>query len=415
MGLFQSYRGSPHESECVIYSIADINVSGKRVLTRVDFNVPQDEAGVITDDHRIRESLPTILAIIRSGGIAVLMSHLGRPKGQRTPKYSLRPVAERLTKLLASEDVSVLFAEDCIGDTVAQTLANAKPGDVVLLENLRFYAQEEANDPEFCSALAVCGDVYCNDAFGTAHRAHASTSGVASLFNVVCAGLLMQKELTYLGRALDAPARPLVSVMGGSKISSKIDVISALMAKCDTILIGGGMMFTFLKAQGLNVGSSLVEEEKLELATNLLRQAATHNVKLLLPTDTIVASAFSNDAERKTVRVDEIENGWMGLDIGPETCRTYNDIIESAGTVVWNGPMGVFEFSNFVNGTKAVADAMVRATSTGTVTIVGGGDSAAAIAQFGQAKFVTHVSTGGGASLEFLEGKSLPGVLALDR
>ncbi|MBK6292231.1 MAG: phosphoglycerate kinase [Ignavibacteria bacterium] len=415
MGLFQSHRGSPPPGECVITSIADVDVSGKRVLTRVDFNVPQDENGAITDDNRIRESLPTIRTIIKNGGIAVLMSHLGRPKGERKLKYSLRPVADRLVQLLEADGASVHFAEDCIGEAAATAVAAAKPGDVVLLENLRFYPQEEANDADFCAALAVSGDVYCNDAFGTAHRAHASTSGVAALFPNVCAGLLMQKELAYLGKALDEPARPLVSVMGGSKISGKIDVISALMDKCDTILIGGGMMFTFLKAQGHNVGSSLVEEDRIDLALQLLQDATSRNVQLVLPTDTVAARSFSNDAEQTVVSVTEIEDGWMGLDIGPETSKTYSGIIEAAGTVVWNGPMGVFEFSNFASGTRSVSDAMAKATANGAITIVGGGDSAAAISQFGQATHVTHVSTGGGASLEFLEGKTLPGVVALDR
>ncbi len=399
----------------MIASIADVDVSGKRVLTRVDFNVPQDEAGEITDDNRIRESLATIRTIVKGGGIAVVMSHLGRPKGERKKKYSLGPVAERLSQLLQPDGTTVLFAEDCIGEAAATTVAAAKPGNVVLLENLRFYPQEEANDPDFCAALAVNGDMYCNDAFGTAHRAHASTSGVAALFPSVSAGLLMQKELAYLGKALDEPARPLVSVMGGSKISGKIDVISALMEKCDTILIGGGMMYTFLKAQGHNVGSSLVEEDRIGLAHELLKNAAKRNIRLVLPTDAVVARSFSNDAEHKIVAATDIEDGWMGLDIGPETSNTYAKIIEEAGTVVWNGPMGVFEFSNFAAGTKAISDAMARATGKGVITIVGGGDSAAAISQFGQATHVTHVSTGGGASLEFLEGKTLPGVVALDR
>ncbi|MCX6139516.1 MAG: phosphoglycerate kinase [Candidatus Kapabacteria bacterium] len=399
----------------MIQSVSDVEVRGKRVLTRVDFNVPQDENGAITDDNRIRESLATIELIVRNGGIPILMSHLGRPKGERKLKYSLRPVAERLAALLKSSGAAVHFAEDCVGPLATTVVEAAEHGDVVLLENLRFYPQEEANDPEFCTALSLNGDLYCNDAFGTAHRAHASTSGVAALFSVVCAGLLMQKELDYLGNALIEPARPLVSVMGGSKISGKIDVITALMDKCDTILIGGGMMFTFLQAQGFNVGSSLVEQDRVELAGKILRQAAERNVDLVLPTDTVVAKAFDNNAERMVVSVDAIEDGWMGLDIGPQTSANYARTIESAGTVVWNGPMGVFEMSNFSSGTRAIADAMVRATGTGTVTIVGGGDSAAAISQFGQAKHVTHVSTGGGASLEFLEGKSLPGVVALDR
>lgn len=398
----------------MIRSIADVDVAGKRVLTRVDFNVPQDENGAITDDIRITSALPTVKSIIDRGGIAVLMSHLGRPKGERKMKYSLAPVAAHLTSLLGPS-VAVHLASDCIGDAAASVVNAAKPGDVVLLENLRFYAEEEANDEGFCTQLAALGDLYCNDAFGTAHRAHASTAGVAHLFDTVASGLLLQRELDYLGSALANPKRPLVSVMGGSKISGKIDVISSLMKSCDTILIGGGMMFTFLKAQGINVGSSLVEEDRLDLAREILSTAAANNVNLVLPTDTVVADAFNNDAQRKAVKVDGISDGWMGLDIGPETASHYADVITSAGTVVWNGPMGVFEMPNFAAGTKAVADAMAAATAKGAITIVGGGDSAAAIAQFGQASNVSHVSTGGGASLEFLEGKVLPGVAALDR
>jgi len=284
-----------------------------------------------------------------------------------------------------------------------------------LLENLRFYKEEEANDDGFASSLATLGDVYCNDAFGTAHRAHASTAGVATNFDVVCAGLLMQKELQYLGDALRNPKRPLISVMGGSKISGKIDVISALLDSCDSILIGGGMMFTFLKALGKEVGSSIVEQDKLELAHSLLNTASAKGVDLVLPTDAHIADAFSNDANRRVCTVDEIPAGWMGLDIGPATAEHFSDVILSAGTVVWNGPMGVFEMSNFADGTRRVAQAMSVATQNGTVTIVGGGDSAAAITQFGLHKHVTHVSTGGGASLEFLEGRVLPGIAALDR
>jgi len=394
----------------VIRSIADVAVSGKRVLTRVDFNVPQDDALAITDDTRIVESLPTIRSIIERGGIAVLMSHLGRPKGQHNAKYSLAPVADRLASLLA---VPVTMAPDCIGAETAAVVNAATPGSVVLLDNLRFHAEEEANDAAFAAELATNGDVYCNDAFGTAHRAHASTAGVASLFDVRCAGLLMQKELAYLGEALSAPKRPLVAVMGGSKISGKIDVIKSLLSKCDTILIGGGMMFTFLKARGVNVGSSLVEEDRIALAAELMNNAAEKGVRLVIPTDTVAASAFSNDAERATVSTNAIADGWMGLDIGPETISTFTAEILGAGTVVWNGPMGVFEMSNFEAGTRAIAEAMAAATSAGTITIVGGGDSAAAIAQFGLKHDVTHVSTGGGASLEFLEGKVLPGVEAL--
>lgn len=396
----------------MIRTITDLDVAGKRVLTRVDFNVPQNEAGAITDDTRIVESLPTIRSIIEQGGIAVLMSHLGRPKGTRTTKYSLRPVADHLATLLPN--VTVRFADDCIGEAAASVVDAAEPGSVVLLENLRFHAAEEANDADFCARLAELGDVYCNDAFGTAHRAHASTAGVAALFDMRCAGLLLKKELDYLGAALANPKRPLVAVMGGSKISGKIDVIRALLASCDTILVGGGMMFTFLKAKGINVGASLVEADRLTLAAQLMQEAEAKGVKLVIPTDTVVSKAFDNVAEHKAVSVDAIDDGWMGLDIGPTSIATFTEAIRSAGTVVWNGPMGVFEMSNFAAGTKAIADAMAEATQRGAVTIVGGGDSAAAIVQFGRKHDVTHVSTGGGASLEFLEGRTLPGVAALD-
>lgn len=398
----------------MIRSITDVDVAGKRVLVRVDFNVPQDESGLITDDTRIVESLPTIMSIVDRGGVAVLMSHLGRPKGTPNAKYSLRPVAEHLARLLASRGVAVNFASDCVGAAASQAVQQAPFGSAVLLENLRFYAEEEANDEAFCAQLAALGDIYCNDAFGTAHRAHASTAGVAAHFSNRCAGLLIVKELEYLGQALAHPKRPLVAIMGGSKISGKIDVINALLSSCDTILIGGGMMFTFLKAKGLAVGSSLVEEDRVELAGELLRRAESAGVQLLIPTDTVVARTFADTADNQVVAVDAIPDGMMGLDIGPQTQQQFADVIRSAGTVVWNGPMGVFEFSNFQAGTRTIADAMAAATAAGVVTIVGGGDSAAAITQFGHAKNVTHVSTGGGASLEFLEGKALPGVVALE-
>lgn len=398
----------------MIRSITDIEVAGKRVLVRVDFNVPQDEHGAITDDTRIVESLPTIMSIVDRGGVAILMSHLGRPKGKPNPKYSLRPVAEHLSALMRVRGVAVNFAAECTGPVAESAVQQAPFGSIVLLENLRFHAEEEANDPAFCAALAKLGDVYCNDAFGTAHRAHASTAGIASHFDVRCAGVLIMKELRYLGSALANPKRPLVAIMGGSKISGKIDVINALLSTCDTILIGGGMMFTFLKAKGLGVGSSIVEEDKVELAGELMRRAETAGVRLLIPIDTVVASAFADTANKQTVAADAIPDGMMGLDIGPQSEAVFSDVIRSAGTVVWNGPMGVFEFTNFQSGTRAIADALAAATSSGAVTIVGGGDSAAAVTQFGHAKNVTHVSTGGGASLEFLEGKALPGVIALE-
>lgn len=398
----------------MIRSITDVDVAGKRVLVRVDFNVPQDEHGAITDDTRIVESLPTIMSIVDRGGVAVLMSHLGRPKGKPNAKYSLRPVAEHLAGIMRARGVAVNFTPECIGPVAEEAVAQAPYGSIVLLENLRFHAEEEANDEGFCAALAKLGNVYCNDAFGTAHRAHASTAGIASHFDVRCAGLLIMKELQYLGSALSNPKRPLVAIMGGSKISGKIDVINALLSSCDTILIGGGMMFTFLRAKGLGVGSSLVEEDRIDLARELMQRAADTGVQLLIPTDTIVAPTFANTSDNQTVSVESIPDGMMGLDIGPDTQKRFTEVIRSAGTVVWNGPMGVFEFSNFQSGTRSVADAMAFATATGVITIVGGGDSAAAVTQFGHAKNVTHVSTGGGASLEFLEGKPLPGVIALE-
>lgn len=392
--------------------ITDVVVKDKRVLTRVDFNVPQHEDGTIADDTRIRESLPTIKSIVDRGGIAVLMSHLGRPKGKPNDKYTLKPIAEHLHALL---DNAVYFADACVGPNARAVIAQAKPGDIVILENLRFHAEEEANDVAFAKELAENGDIYCNDAFGTAHRAHASTAGVAKFFAEKCAGLLMQKELEYLGGALKQPKKPLVAIMGGSKISGKIDVIRHLLDTCDTILIGGGMMFTFYKSTNMNVGGSLIEDDKVALAGELMADAKARNVELVLPSDVVVARAFANDAEHKTVGVGDIEDGWMGLDIGPRSVATYSSIIERAGTVVWNGPMGVFEMPSFAEGTRAIAQAMATATQHGAVTIVGGGDSAAAIAQFGYQDNVTHVSTGGGASLEFLEGKTLPGVAALSQ
>lgn len=396
----------------MIDTISSVDVAGKRVLTRVDFNVPLNDDGTIGDDTRIVESLPTINSIIERGGVAILMSHLGRPKGKPNPAYSLRVVRDRLRELL---NMDVAFASDCVGDPAEALVVDAKPGSVVLLENLRFHPEEESNDPVFVSQLAKLGDVYCNDAFGTAHRAHASTTGVATLFNARCAGLLMQKELDYLGDALLNPIRPFVSVIGGSKVSSKIDVIYSLMEKCDSILIGGGMMFTFLRALGYETGGSVVEENKIQLASEILEAAKQKNVGIVLPSDVVVASEFSNTANIKTVSISEIPDGWLGLDIGPETAELYCTIIVRSKTIIWNGPMGVFEFSNFASGTKTVSQAMADATEAGAITIVGGGDSAAAVAQFGHQSNVTHVSTGGGASLEFLEGKTLPGVAALEK
>ncbi len=395
----------------MIHSIDQLGLAGKRVLVRVDFNVPQDDAGAITDDIRIRESLPTIQKIVSAGGKAILMSHLGRPKGKVNAKYSLKPVAVRLAELLGQP---VTMAPDCIGDEVDTIVSQMKNGDVTLLENVRFYAQEEENNEEFSRKLAALGDVYVNDAFGSAHRAHASTHGVTKFIQQRAAGYLMQKELKYLGEAVASPVRPFTAILGGSKISGKIDVITNLLDKCDTILVGGGMIFTFFKAMGKEIGDSLVEEDKIELAKEIIAQAKAKNINFMLPTDAVVADAFSNDAARKTVSIDGIEKGWRGLDIGAESITAFSKAITSSKTIVWNGPMGVFEMSNFAAGTKAIAEALAEATKHGAITIVGGGDSAAAIEQFGLVKSVSHVSTGGGASLEFLEGKELPGVAALE-
>lgn len=395
----------------MIHSLTELDLVGQRVLVRVDFNVPLDESGVITDDTRIVESLPTIQYIVDHGGIAVLMSHLGRPKGKVNSKYSLAPVADRLSSLLGKQ---VHFAPDCIGEKAEEVVQSRVSGDVVLLENLRFYPEEEANDSDFAAKLAKSGDIYINDAFGTAHRAHASTEAIAHCFKKKGAGILLQKELKYLGGALSNPERPFVAILGGSKVSGKIDVIRQLLTKCDSILIGGGMMFTFYKAMGFEIGNSLLEKDKVSLAAELIAEAKSLGVEVILPGDTIVADSFSNDANYKNVEVHHIQEGWMGMDIGQRTIDEFSRIILNARTIVWNGPMGVFEMPNFSAGTKAIAEALVGATRLGATTIIGGGDSAAAIAQFNLEKQVTHVSTGGGASLEFLEGKVLPGVKALE-
>ncbi|HTX17482.1 MAG TPA: phosphoglycerate kinase [Bacteroidota bacterium] len=391
-------------------TVNDIDVRGKRVLVRVDFNVPLDDKQNITDDTRIVESLPTIRKILSAGGRAILMSHLGRPKGKPKPEFSLKPVAARLEQLLGKK---VAFAADCIGAPAETAAAAMKDGECLLLENLRYHNEEEANDPGFAKSLAKLGDLYVNDAFGSAHRAHASTEGVTKFLPVSVAGLLMQKELAYLGAAVEKPVRPFTAILGGAKISGKIDVIQNLMAKVDTLIIGGGMTFTFFKAQGLEIGKSLLEADKVDLARQILEEVKKKSVKLLLPVDCVVASEFKNDAEKKIVAKDKIPADWHALDIGPATVELFSGEIRESKTVVWNGPMGVFEFPNFAVGTNAIGGALVEATKRGTTTIVGGGDSAAALAQAGLTKSVTHVSTGGGASLEFLEGKVLPGVAAL--
>lgn len=390
-------------------TIDDLKLKDKRVLVRVDFNVPLNEKKEVADDTRIVESLPTIKKILAEGGKAILMSHLGRPKG-KDPNLSLAPVAKRLEKLLGKP---VKFVDDCIGEKVERSVSELRPGECLLLENLRFYPQEEKNDPEFAKSLAKLGDVYVNDAFGTAHRAHASTEGVTKYFKECAAGYLMQKELKYLSMALSQPKRPFVAILGGSKISGKIDVIKNLMDKVDTLLIGGGMAFTFYKALGKEVGSSLVEADKIGLAKEILEEAEKKRIDLELPLDFVIAPEAREDAATKVVDKDSIPSGWKGLDIGPKTEELFKQKIEKAKTVIWNGPMGVFEVDKFAKGTMGVAKELAEITRKNAVTIVGGGDSVAALAKANLEKKMTHVSTGGGASLEFLEGKTLPGIAAL--
>ena len=390
-------------------TIDDIQLKSKRVLIRVDFNVPI-ENGVVTDNTRIVESLPTIKKILAEGGRAILMSHLGRPKGNPNMEFTLAPIAKRCSELLGKE---VKFATDCIGAPAKEAVANLKDGECLLLENLRFHKEEEENNENFAKELASLGDGYVNDAFGSAHRAHASTEGVTRFIKPAVAGYLMKKELDYLGKALENPARPFTAILGGAKVSGKIDVIQNLMSKVDTLIVGGGMAYTFYKAQGMEIGKSIVEADKIDLAKSILDEVSKRNIKFLLPVDCIIADKFENDAQKKVVPVNKIEAGWQGLDIGPATVKLFTDAVKSSKTVVWNGPMGVFEFNNFAEGTTAIAKALAEVTKTGAITVVGGGDSAAAIAKAGLEKAVSHVSTGGGASLEFLEGKVLPGVAAL--
>ncbi|WP_461371634.1 phosphoglycerate kinase [Candidatus Darwinibacter acetoxidans] len=387
-------------------TIRDVDVQGKRVLMRVDFNVPMQD-GTITDDKRIRAALPTIKHAIEAGGKVILMSHLGRPKGKPDDAFRLDPVAKRLSELLGQP---VQKVDDCIGADVEQAVAKLEPGDVLLLENVRFYAQETDNDPEFAKALAALGDIFVNDAFGTAHRAHASTTGVADYLPAV-SGFLMEKELEFLGGAVEDPKRPFVAILGGAKVKDKIAVIESLLNKVDTLIIGGGMAYTFLKAQGYEVGNSLLDGERLEFCRSIMAKAEEKGVELLLPVDVVVAKEYGPDAEHKVVSSREMPADWEGLDIGPETAKRFSAAVKDAGTVVWNGPMGVFEFEAFAKGTLSVAQALADSSA---VTIIGGGDSAAAVEQMGLADKMTHVSTGGGASLEFLEGKVLPGVAALD-
>ncbi len=391
-------------------TVADINFRSQKVLVRVDFNVPLDDRQNVADDRRIRAALPTIRKILDDGGMVIACSHLGRPKGKHVPEMSLRPVAAKLSELLGIE---VGFAEDCIGPEASNLVGKMEPGDCLLLENLRFHAEETENDPDFAKKLASMADIYVNDAFGSAHRAHASTEGVTRFFAQSVAGYLMEKEIKYLGEALADPKRPFVAILGGAKISGKIDVITNLLGKVDALLIGGGMIFTFAKAMGYAVGDSLVEEEKVELAKEILEKTKQSKSKLVFPTDAVVASEISDSAETKTVPIDQIPDGMKGLDIGPETIELFEDRLADARTIVWNGPMGVFEHKPFAEGTLAIAKLLAKLTAQGAVTIVGGGDSASAVAKAGLQDKLSHISTGGGASLEFLEGKELPGIAAL--
>jgi phosphoglycerate kinase len=391
-------------------TIDDIKLDGKRVLTRVDFNVPLSADGSVSDDLRVRAAVPTINKIIASGGFPVLMSHLGRPKGGYQKEFSLEPVASCLSGLLGG---TVEFASDCVGEEIEARSRSLKAGETLLLENLRFYKEEEKNDAAFSEKLSKLGDIYVNDAFGTAHRAHASTEGVTRFFDECAAGYLMEKELRYLAGALDKPVRPFVAILGGAKISGKIDVIKKLFDKVDAILIGGAMAFTFFKAMGYEVGESLVEQDRLEMAKDVLGEAKRRNVKFVLPQDVVVSTASDGSAPAKTVAANAIPSGHKGLDVGAGTIREFKKIIENAKTVVWNGPMGLFEVKQFAVGTAEVAKLLADITTTGAVTIVGGGDSASAVAEAGLEDRITHISTGGGASLELLEGKILPGVAAL--
>ncbi len=392
-------------------TVTDIDVAGKKVLLRCDFNVPmaKDGSGVITDDKRIRAALPTIQYLLEQNAAVIACSHMGKPKGEWKPELSMKPVAARLSELLGKD---VILAADIVGEDAQAKAAALQPGQILLLENLRYDKGETKNDPAFAKALAdLAGPdgVYVSDAFGTVHRAHASTAGVAAYLPAV-SGFLIQKELEIIGGALAAPKRPLVAILGGSKVSSKIGVINNLLEIADTVIIGGGMAYTFAAAQGGKVGNSLLEADWEQYALDMIQKAKEKGVKLLLPTDTVAANAFAPDADSQVVPTGAIPDGWQGLDIGPDTVKAYCEAVSDAGTVIWNGPMGVFEFEKFATGTKAVAEALSK---TSAITIIGGGDSAAAVQQLGYAEKMTHISTGGGASLEFMEGKELPGVAAL--
>ncbi len=386
--------------------IEDLDIKGKRVLIRVDFNVPL-EGTKITDDTRIRGTIPTIEYVINNGGKAILMSHLGRPDGTVVPKYSLKPVAERLKELLGKD---VVFAPDCIGDEVKAIVNKMKEGDVVLLENLRFHAEEEKNDQQFAKQLAELGDLYVNDAFGAAHRAHASTAGITKYIPKSAAGFLMQKEIKYIKETIDNPERPFIAIIAGAKVSDKIGIIEHLMKKADAIIIAGAMAYTFLKAMGRKMGKSLVENDKLDLAREILKKSLDERIPLYLPIDHVIADDFSNSANIKIVMRGIIPDGWEGMDIGPATLELFKGVLADAKTIVWNGPVGVFEFDNFAKGSIGVAKILAESNAT---TIVGGGDCVAALQKSGYADKITHVSTGGGAALELMEGKELPGIAAL--
>ncbi|WP_242691655.1 phosphoglycerate kinase [Desertivirga arenae] len=393
-------------------TIDNLNFAGKKALIRVDFNVPLDKEFNITDDNRIQGALPTIKKILNDGGAVILMSHLGRPKEGPTEKYSLKHLVNHLSKVLGKD---VQFADDCVGEQAIEKAAALQTGDVLLLENLRFYKEEEKGDEAFAEKLSKLGDVYVNDAFGTAHRAHASTAIIAKFFpDAKYFGYLMAGELANAEKVLNNAERPFTAIMGGAKVSDKILLIERLLEKVDNLLIGGGMAYTFAKAQGGNIGKSLVEDDKLELALSLIEKAKSKGVNLVLPTDSIIADNFAADANSDVASNDDIKEGWMGLDIGPDSVKVYKDVVANSKTILWNGPMGVFEMEKFEAGTKAVAEAVVEATEKGAFSLIGGGDSAAAVAKFGFEEKVSYVSTGGGALLEYMEGKELPGVAAIN-
>ena len=407
LNLRASYHKATH-----MKTIDQINFAGKKALIRVDFNVPLDKDYNITDDNRMTAALPTIKKILKDGGEVILMSHLGRPKGGYEEKFSLKHLVPHLSDLLGQQ---VEFADDCIGPDAVTKAKELEKGEVLLLENLRFYKEEEKGDVEFAKKLAALGDVYVNDAFGTAHRAHASTAVIAQFFpNAKYFGYLMAGELANAEKVLNGAEKPFTAIMGGAKVSDKIELIEKLLDKVDNLIIGGGMAYTFAKAQGGKIGKSLVEEDKLDLANSLIKKAKEKGVNLLLPTDSVIADNFSNDANTEAAQNDNIKDGWMGLDIGPASIKAFSKVIENSKTILWNGPMGVFEMEKFEAGTKAIAEAVVKATENGAFSLIGGGDSAAAVAKFNFTHDVSYVSTGGGALLEYMEGKELPGVKAIN-